>query len=60
MSIERAIERMDKDTRDCVKELSALYKKTGNEEYAEKMLEIIQQFDDDKDLTIGALVKKMR
>ena len=51
---------MDKDTRDCVKELSALYKKTGNEEYAEKMLEIIQQFDDDKDLTIGALVKKMR
>ena len=31
MSIERAIERMDKDTRDCVKELSALYKKTVNE-----------------------------
>lgn len=42
MSIERAIEKMNRDTRDYVKDLSAAYKKTGDLKYVSELLKIIQ------------------
>ena len=47
MDIDRTIERMDKENRDTVKKLSALYKETQDLKYVRAILCILKEFDDD-------------
>jgi len=45
MSIESAIEKMDRDNRDYLKDLSFVYKKTKDPKVAKEMLTMIQRYD---------------
>ena len=49
ISIEKAIERMSRDTRERMKDLSAAYKRTGRSEYLREMIEILKNWGADAD-----------
>ena len=45
MSIESAIEKMDRDNRDYLKDLSLVYRKTKDPKVAKEIIAIIQRYD---------------
>ena len=58
-SVERALERMDRTTRDIVKYDVQLYKKTGDFKYLKEAIAIIQNFCDEDEKTVIDMVKRM-
>lgn len=49
MNIEKAIENMNRDTRDYLKDLSDAYKRTGDLKYVREMLIIVRNHGGDAD-----------
>lgn len=60
MDVERAIERMDRDTLNYFKQLLDAFRKSGSERFLEEMVKILQNYSDDDADKIKRLLLKMR
>lgn len=58
MDLDRTIERMDRDSRDNVKKLSALFRETQDLRYVRAIMCILKEFNDDPPKE-EVLVKKL-
>ena len=60
MDVERAIERMDRDTLNYFRQLLDAFRKSGSERFLEEMVKVLQNYSDDDADKIKRLLLKMR
>lgn len=58
MDVGRILENMPRDSRDACRQALENYKRTGDRRYADEVIAILQNFDDDSD--VRELIRSLR